>query len=481
MSDQKKRTLKGGAGYFFSNVITSGLGFLFIAISSRVLGPAEFGVLSLGLSVIGIAANFGSFGLPNTIQRYLSGRGEDRANHLFGSILLLATSFALLFATVFFTASEYIAINIFDEPRLTIVLQVLSIGVALRIMYSILNAVLQAQEHIKQIVISKTTRSVCKIVFLGVVFLWVQNAVVAALAGILATFVASFYVISCIKKLDIKPNLPSKEDVKKVTAYSLPLVFVGFSYFLTQQTDRLMLGWLTTSSNVGIYTVVSTLALIMSTFHGSLVSIFLPLASQAYRNNEFEELNETYLFISKWVGGINGFVAIVFAGFGVWILTLFGPEYSNEVSYQILLLLSFLYFVGTWVGPTGALLQMSDGHRIEFYNTLVFVVLNIVLNYYFILLYGLAGAAIGTLISGLVRNTIQLIEIRYIYRLDVIRKENLVVLIYVLSTFVLCLFWENYRYFISLFSLACLPVYMYVKMDEFEAKLLRNTYKKYVG
>lgn len=76
MADSKKRVLKGGAGFFASNVITKGLGFLFIVICARVLGTEEFGVLSLGFSIIGLMGSVGAFGLPNTIQRFLSGKGE---------------------------------------------------------------------------------------------------------------------------------------------------------------------------------------------------------------------------------------------------------------------------------------------------------------------------------------------------------------------------------------------------------------------
>jgi O-antigen/teichoic acid export membrane protein len=203
-------------------------------------------------------------------------------------------------------------------------------------------------------------------------------------------------------------------------------VVVGFSYFLAQQADRLMLGWLADTVKVGIYTTTSTLAMVMSALHGALVSIFMPIASEAYREGSKERMSDAYVFISRWMGVVNGLALLAFAGGGLWILHIFGPEYATDTTYLVLVILSTLYFVGTWVGPTGALLQMSDGHRIEFINTIIFVVTNIGLNYVLIIEYGVIGAALATLGSGVLRNAIQLIEIGVWYGVTPIRGRNIV-------------------------------------------------------
>jgi len=480
LSDQKKLAIKGGAGFLLSNVVSKGLGFVFILISSRVLGPAEFGILSLGLSIISVLSSLGSFGLSSAIQRFFSGEGEKRREQLFGSVLIVVSISALFFSLCLYFFSNDISLVIFNEPRLSIVLKVLSFGVALNIFYQILSAVLKAQIKIKQIVLGSTAKNFLRVLFLGIAFIWVRSAIIAVVAGISATFLTLLYIVKCVKRLELKFRFPATTDLKKVIVYSLPLILVGFGYLLSQQIDRLMLGWLTSSTDVGIFSVVSRLALIMGTFHSSLVSTFFPLASQAYRNNEFEKLNETYLFISKWVGIINGLVSMIFAGFGIWILGIFGSAYANEVSYQLLLLLSFTYFFGTWVGPTGALLQMSDGQRIEFYNTLLFLVMNIVLDYFFIRWFGLAGAAIGTSLAEITRNIIQIIEIRYFYNLKVLPKESFLVFIVVFLTFFLCYMFGHIRIYVTLIAMVFLPGYMYKKMDKFELEMLKKAYHKFI-
>jgi len=338
-----ERTIKGGAGFFTANLVSKGLGFLFVVVASRFLGPSEFGVLSLGLSVTGVARKLAAFGLPNTIQRFLSGRGEERSAQIYSAVLLIGGIASTLAASVLYIGAPWLSTNFFDEPTLVVVLRILSIGVIVGVGATLLRAILQAQEQVRQIVILDTLRSVAKILLAVLLFVWVQTASGAAWAVVgsfgLAVLVAWWYV----RGIDIQPSFEGgAPELRTVLEYSTPLVVVGFSYFLAQQADRLMLGWLSNAEEVGLYTVTSTLAMVMSTLHGALVSIFMPIASQAYRDNLKEEMQNAYLFVSKWVGAVNGMAFLAFAGGGLWILGVFGAEYANATTYHVLLILSAL-------------------------------------------------------------------------------------------------------------------------------------------
>lgn len=424
-----ERILKGGAGFLSAIMIKRGLGFAFVLVASRLLGPSEFGVLALGLSVMGIFRKVATFGLPSTIQRFLSGKGEEKGARLYGVILLVGggvsvTIGILLYGTAWTTAS------VFSEPRLTRPLRILAAALVAGVGFAILRAVLQAQEKIKQIICVDSLCGVTKVGLLLPMFLWRKSASNAAWA-VLGSFGASLaFTYHYVRRLAIYPVFDiSRQDIQKVLSYSFPLVIVGFGHFLVQHADRLMLGWLTSSTEVGLYTVTSTLAMVMGILHGSFIAIFKPVTSEAYRNQERQQLRRAYQFVAKWGGTINGIGLLAFVGLGPWILQIVGNAYTGESVYYVLLLLSTMYFLRTWVGPTGALLQMSDGHRIEFTNTLIFITSNIILNYLLIIEYGLIGAAVATLVSGLLLNIIQLIEVKLIHGLTPFNAFNIGVLV----------------------------------------------------
>jgi O-antigen/teichoic acid export membrane protein len=428
MASVIERTVKGGAGFFTANVIRRGLGFLFVVVATRVLGPAEFGVLALGLSVMGVVRRVAAFGLPKTIQRFMSGEGEDRSAQLYGTILLTGSVSAVLAGTALYVASPELAL-IFEQPSLAGPLRVLSFVVVVAVGFSLLRSLLQAQERVRWIVVVDTAQSAAKVGLLCLLFLGVQSAMSAAWAVAGAFGTGLVLAGSYVRKLDFRPSFDALvTDARTVLSYSAPLVVVGFSYFLSQQTDRLMLGWLADASSVGIYTVTSKLAMSISTFRGALISIFMPVASAAFRNEATQQMRRSYLFIGKWGGVASGAALLIFTGAGPWLLQLFGVEYATNTTYRVLVVLSGIYFIGAWVGPTGALLQMSDGHRVELVNTIVFIVANVTLNYVLITAYGVIGAAVATLLSELLRNAIQVCEIAYWYGITPFAPNNLAVL-----------------------------------------------------
>jgi len=433
MSSVIERTLKGGAGFFMANVIKRGLGFLFVVVASRILGPAEFGLLALGLSVVGVARKFAAFGLPNTIQRFLSGEGEERGARLYGVILIIGGMGGLSVSVGLYTAASRTA-SFFGDPALTGPLQVLAFSVALGVGFSLFRSILQAQEQVGSIVVVDTVRSAAKLGLLFPLFLWMQSAVSAAWAVVGAFGLALIITNIYAQKLDIDPVFSAEwTEVRTILGYSAPLVVVGFGYFLAQQADRLMLGWLASSSDVGIYTVAAKLSMIMGLVQGALGSIFKPIVSEAYRNHATEQMRKSYLFISKWAGTAAGIVLLTYAGTGSIVLKVFGADFFSIESYYVLVILSSFHFFGALLGPTGALLQVTDGHRIEMVNTIIFGMSNITLNYMLIQSYGVMGAAIATMLSGVIWNFIQIGEIYYLHDLHPFNMNTIVMFLWIFS------------------------------------------------
>lgn len=483
MSSVIERTIKGGAGFFTANLVSKGFGFLFIVVASRFLGPMEFGILSLGLSVTGVARNFAAFGLPNTIQRFLSGHGEKQSAQIYSAILLMGGVAATLSAAGLYLVAPWLSASFFDEPTLTSTLRILSVGVIVGVGATLLRAVLQAQEHIKQIVILDTIRSVAKVILALLIFVWVQTASGAAWAVVASFGLALIVAWRYVRRIDIRPSFEGvKAELRTVLGYSAPLVVVGFSYFLAQQADRLMLGWLSDVKEVGLYTVTSTLAMVMSTLNSAFAAIFHPIASQGYRNKAMEKVGKSYLFISKWGAVANGVALFAFAVFGPELLKVFGPSYATDATYWVLLLLAGFYFFNVWVGPTGAFITMADGHRAEFVNTLAFVAINISLNYLLILNYGIIGAAAATFVSGAIWNIVQLIQIYVWYKISVVSRQNITILGLVIFGVFISITLDSISHKVILSSLLTVGMMSYAIWDssDEEKKLLLKIKSRFV-
>ena len=90
-------------------------------------------------------------------------------------------------------------------------------------------------------------------------------------------------------------------------------------------------------------------------------------------------------------------VSIMLFVFPENILSLFGDEYL--VSKNVLVILTASTLIQAFFGAASPTLGMSGFSKLVLVNTAIAFILNFVLNYYLIPLYGITGAAYATLIT----------------------------------------------------------------------------------
>jgi len=475
-----RRTLKGGLGLFLNRIIITLINFVFVFIAARFLGPTKFGLLAILISVFTIVEIFSRFGLHNTIQRFLSGRDEEGSGRNYGTILLIGSvSTFITFIILFFSAS-FISKRIFNEPELVYLLRYLSIALLFSTPLELSRAVLIAKEKINSIVIIDVVNYAVRLILFVSLFLIFSEIIVVIWAINIGYFSSLVVAIIFLKKLSLKPKFNySKNSYRKIFNYSLPILFVGLSYVISHQTDRLMIGIFSTAFAVGIYALVSKLSELLHFLHGSFLRIFMPIASDSYRSGNLDDIKKSYCFINRWVSITNSIILMIFAGFGKKIISLFGEDYSVLTSYKILLIIGIYSFFVTWVGPSGALLQMTNKQRVELINTIVFILLNILLNYFLIPIYGVFGAAYATLISGVIRNLMQIIEIRIIYNFYPFDKNHLFLLSISIAVVIAVYFFGSYfniDVILALLSIGFIFLFTFLSITD-EEKSIYNKLK----
>lgn len=485
MESEKKiheKIASKGAIFFGSNVVTKAFGFLFMVISGRFLGPSNFGLLSLGMAVLSLVQKIGAFGLPNTIQRFLSGRTSLEKKSKYGTILALGGGLALTGGLVMFITAPYIANNVFRKTALVSPLKVLAVAAAAGVLYTVGRAVLQAREEALKLFVVSSANSIGRVILAVSILPIVATATMGAWTIVGAFLISGGVLLFCLSRLELKPKLGRRpRHLKTVASYSAPLVIVGLGYFIGQRADRLMLGWLGKASEVGLYTAASTLALGMTLVLQSLGQIFMPIASDAYDRGDNQELEEAYRLVGRWSALAGGIAFLIFLAFGKELLTLFGASYSGVESYWALITISMMYLVGCGVGPTGVFLQMTDAHRVEAINTILFVVANITLNYISIPIWGVWGAAAATALSGVFRNGLQVAQIVRLYQIRLVRWPTIAILGIAAMCATLVFTVGPSSKWTSIFSVLCMGVIIIVAVVTASKKEVRLFYHYTTG
>jgi O-antigen/teichoic acid export membrane protein len=438
-NDAIKSIAKGALWMFLGFFLAKILSYFYRIVIARI-GTYEYGLLSLMLAVFGIFTAFALLGLNYGVVRYVAfyqGKKDDaRTKGTILSSLKIALPWSIVLAFGLYISSDLIAVGIFNEPNLSLLLKIISFALPLEVTKSLLLKVAKGFKKIEYMVYVKDiTEGVAKII-LTLIFLYIGLAVYgAALAYTCALFICALLALYFLE-WRIFPIFRSKtksiNETKKLFKYSWPMLFSDFLFLIVLWTDTFMLGYFKTIADVGIYNAASPTAQLMFVVPSAIASMFFPVLSGLYAKKEMSDFKVTYKVINKWIYAINIMVAILFVVFARQILNiLFGSEYAIGAIAFIILTVGYFLSSLSWTAKT-VLIVMKETKFILFLS-LLGAGLNIILNFFLIPDYSLAGAAIASAISFIV---VTIATIIYTYKVSKINPFDFTYLKVLLSALV---------------------------------------------
>jgi len=234
----------------------------------------------------------------------------------------------------------------------------------------------------------------------------------AYLIGLILISILSFLTFSYFLRTKKNNNeflLDSKinDSFSNILKISIPLMLAQAVHFIMSWTDKLMLGILdspdvvsgiaTNSAQIGVYHTAFKLSMFATIGLMAIKSIASPKFAELYKKNEFKLLEKVTQQSTKLIFWTTLPLVIIFILFSENLMLIFGEEFRVGVFSFIILSLGRV--VVSFSGAAGNLLQMC-GKQVIFMNVaIVGSLINIVLNFSLIPIYGIDGSAIATMIS----------------------------------------------------------------------------------
>ncbi|CCH78160.1 membrane hypothetical protein [Nostocoides japonicum T1-X7] len=157
--------------------------------------------------------------------------------------------------------------------------------------------------------------------------------------------------------------------------------------------DTLILGRLTTTEEVGVYTVATRLVTLAVFVMAPINAAFAPQIARLHHVGDNVRLGETYAAATAWIMRLSLPAFIVLIVFPTSLLGIFGSTYAAGAAVTVTLALGQLVNAGT--GPCATVLNMSGKVALNMANNIVVLALNIGLNFILIPRMGILGAAIA--------------------------------------------------------------------------------------
>lgn len=312
-----------------SQVARQVMQFVTTAILARLLSPSDFGLLGMATIVIGFLGLFMDLGTSAAvIQR------KNISESLLHSIFWVNVAFGFLAMFIVIVLSP-LAATFYQEPRLTLVLQTLSISFLVSGLGILQKSILERNLAFNKLAKIEITAVVTGSV-IGITMAFLQFGVWSLVYQSLAVVMVTTFMLWFTNRW--QPRLIFNfAEVQDISSYSLNLTgFTIFNYF-SRNADYLLIGKFLGSEELGYYTLAYRLMLYpLQNISAVIGRVMFPLLSQIQDNNP--QFRKIYLKVIACIALITFPIMV-----GIWaiaepfILTIFGSQWQPVIILLMIL------------------------------------------------------------------------------------------------------------------------------------------------
>lgn len=371
------------------NFLATGLSAVTIILISRLLGPSQFGVFSIGFSIVMILNRINDVGLSATLLKFASNVQDPQKNNaLFSFVIKIKLYFSVAIVIVGLLISPLIARQLkFSEPTIIYLAFLLSV---FAVWYEQLVTMIQASHRFDKAVLANLYQAAAKLLVIGTLFLLgIKNTIFSfswyMIAPVVPVLLASKLLPAGIK-LNLRQDFSSYRPLVFQMARHSAVGFIAAGFI--ENIDILFVQRYLSTYEVGLLGGVSRISAMLLLVAYSLGNVLYPRVAQYHELRHLKPYIKKAIIISL----LSLFGFVLFIPFSrLSILLTIGPEYVAGNS--ILLVLAASSFITIATIPFLALFYVFKEEwyfSVSGIGQLLIVVLG---NYWFVPTYGLEASA----------------------------------------------------------------------------------------
>ena len=400
-----------------------GARYLFTAILARFAGVEILGIYSLASSITRIGELFGIAGLHSGVMRFVSRLDKEteveEVKQRILSGLKLGMLFGICIMILQIAFADYLAFELFNGSLLLKTVIIISaVSLPFATIMAISAFATQGYKLLKyKVMVLNIIRPAIMLVCVLVSISFFTKDTAVKYPLLISAVISSFAAIIFLNKLtNIKiSQIFSGVIDKELLRFSYPLMFVTILGTLMHWMDILMLGYFTDTTTVGLYHPAARTAGLLRTVLLAFMGIFAPMMSDYHRQGDVGEMGKLYKLIVRWIVSLSLPLAIIIIIYSKKIMLLFGVQYLS--ASNVLMVLTTAAFIQTLFGGGGQTLTMTGFTKVNLFNSIIVVLINITLNLLWIPQYGIIGAAYATLISMALLGLLRIVEVNHLIKI----------------------------------------------------------------
>jgi O-antigen/teichoic acid export membrane protein len=370
-----------------------------IIYAARILGTNGYGVFSYAITLAGFLTLFMDPGINGILMRDSAKADPDEQRRIFGTMFIIKLALIAIGVMVIIFIAPLFSTLPGAKVLLPIIALVLAFDTLREFFFSLIRAMEKMQQEAAIFLLTNLG-----IVIFGFIFLYISATAKSftwgyvagdAIGTVAAIFALRHYFKNILSRFDAKLVMP-------ILKAAWPFAISGALGLLFTNTDILVISWMRTASDVGIYSAAIRIIQTLYLVPGIIQFTTLPLLARLAKKDDAKfrtvlERTLAIVFLASIPLAIGGII------FGTSIMGLvFGAPYRAGG-------LAFKLLIATLIFDFPASIIINALFAYEHQKSLVVSsalggVINVALDLLLIPAFGIAGSAVATLVAQAVNN-----------------------------------------------------------------------------
>ncbi len=374
------------------------------------IGTEQFGIYAL---VLGFITIFGLFDLSISssfvvfFSRFIGLGDKENLNSYFSSGFFFYVAFSLLICTAAYLLRDPVLsiLNIPDQLR-DITEQVYLAGLLIFFINSVFSIYSSALISIQKMHITSVAGILGGVAnfILTVTLLYLGYGLTGiVLSQFAAAAIASFVNFAAVKKHlpEIKTGLHhvKRASVKEMASFGSQMQLSKLAGFASEKYDEFLLAHFTNLSNVSFFNIASRISRTGRLIPFQIIPQIAPVAAGLKANEETSKLQSLFEAASKYLLLVTAPVFVyLFIFSDLVIRSWMGSGFETSALILKVLVIGQLINL-TLSAPGNSIIPNTGYPKIQMFEGIINLALNVVISYLLIREYGILGAAIGSVTS----------------------------------------------------------------------------------
>lgn len=381
--------IKASFWFLICSILQKGISFITTPIFTRLMSTTEYGSYNVFMSWESIISIFVTFNLSYGVySQGLVKYDDDRKRYsssLQGLTLLLVLSWTIIYILFrnFFN-------NLFSLNTTYMMLMIFNIWISA--VFSFWASEQRVEYKYKYLVIVTLTASLLSQI-LGIALMQcMQDHVLARILGMVVTYTFT-YGWMFISQVKTGKKIFLWKYWKHALNFNIPLIPHYLSQTVLASSDRIMISSMISSATAGIYSLAYSISMIMTIVNNALMQTISPWMYKKIKQKQIKDISKIAYPALSLIAIVN----IILIAFAPETVKIFAPNEYLDATFVIPPIAMSVYF--TFAYDLFAKFEFYfEKTKLITSATVIGAILNIVLNYIFIKIFGYYAAGYTTLL-----------------------------------------------------------------------------------